>query len=217
VSERRRPNSQGNQEARPSRETVRLEKILSGGQTGVDRAALDVAMALNIPCSGWCPRGRRAEDGRIPDRYPLQETARPSYSSRTIQNVIDSDGTLILALGRLTGGTLLTKNTAHSRRKSWLFVDLHGSPDVTVVQNWLGENEIRVLNVAGPRASQAPGIYSLATSFLLRLLSHSLRPPSCSTDSAPGRTRHAKGEASRQTPRSPHSTKKSKASLRRAR
>ena len=81
-------------------------------------------MALNIPCGGWCPRGRRAEDGRIPERYPLQETASPSYSSRTIQNVTDSDGTLILTFGRTTGGTLLTKNAAQRRQKPCLVVDL---------------------------------------------------------------------------------------------
>jgi len=176
--------------------TVWIEKLLSGGQTGVDRAALDVALALNIPCGGWCPRGRRAEDGRIPDRYPLQETVSSSYSGRTVQNVIDSDGTLILALGRLSGGTLLTKNTAQNRRKPWLFVDLHSSPDVTVVQDWLEANAVRVLNVAGPRASQAPRIYSLATRLLLRLLPNCMKPR-FSTDSTPSRPRQGNGEASR--------------------
>ncbi len=151
--------------------SVRLQKIISGGQTGVDRAALDVAMALNIPCGGWCPRGRRAEDGRIPERYPLLETARPSYSSRTVQNVTDSDGTLILTFGRTTGGTLLTKNAAQRRQKPCLVVDLEETPAVAVVHDWLQTKTIRVLNVAGPRASQAPEAYRSAASFLLRLLS----------------------------------------------
>jgi Circularly permutated YpsA SLOG family len=150
---------------------VRLQKVISGGQTGVDRAALDVAMALNLPCGGWCPRDRRAEDGRIPDRYPLEESDSSSYSARTIQNVIDSDGTLILALGDLRGGTLLTRNAALKRRKRCLIVDLKQTPDVAVVTAWLQEASIRILNIAGPRASQAPEAYALAAGFLLKLLS----------------------------------------------
>lgn len=130
--------------------TFRVAKIVSGGQTGVDRASLDVAMALQIPCGGWCPRGQRAEDGRIHERYPLEETDSRSYASRTIQNVIDSDGTLILAFGRVTGGTLLTKNVAEQRRKACLVVDLTEPHEVAAVQDWLREHEIRVLNVAGP-------------------------------------------------------------------
>ena len=150
--------------------TFRVAKIVSGGQTGVDRASLDVAMALQIPCGGWCPRGRRAEDGRIHERYPLEETDSRSYASRTIQNVIDSDGTLILAFGRVTGGTLLTKNVAEQRRKACLVVDLTEPHEVAAVQDWLREHEIRVLNVAGPRASQAPDAYRLATGILVKLL-----------------------------------------------
>ena len=150
--------------------TVRVEKIVSGGQTGVDRAALDVAMALQIPCGGWCPRGRRAEDGRIHERYPLKETDSRSYSSRTIQNVVHSDGTLILAFGRVTGGTLLTKNAALQRRKPCLVVDLTNPLEIGDVKDWLREYEIRVLNVAGPRASQAPNAYRLATTVLVKLL-----------------------------------------------
>jgi hypothetical protein len=151
--------------------STRLQKIVSGGQTGVDRAALDVAIALNIACGGWCPRGRRAEDGRIPDRYPLQEMASPSYSSRTIENVSDSDGTLILTVGTIAGGTLLTKNVAQTRQKPFLVVDLKKPPDVAVLHDWLQKNTIHVLNVAGPRASQMPEAYRLAASFLLRVLS----------------------------------------------
>jgi predicted Rossmann fold nucleotide-binding protein DprA/Smf involved in DNA uptake len=89
-----------------------VRKIVSGGQTGVDRAALDIALALGIPCGGWCPRGRGAEDGVIPARYPLQETCSHDYAERTRRNVIDSDGTLILAIGALHGGTLLTAQLA---------------------------------------------------------------------------------------------------------
>ncbi len=149
--------------------------IISGGQTGVDRAALDIALALKIPCGGWCPRGRRAEDGRIPDRYPLKESSSRSYASRTIQNVIDSDGTLILTFGTPTGGTLLTKNAAQRRHKPFLVIDLGQSSDVELVQDWLSTNEIDVLNVAGPRASQFPSAYETSKRFLRRILSSRTR------------------------------------------
>jgi hypothetical protein len=88
-------------------------KIISGGQTGVDRAALDAALALNIPCGGWCPKGRKAEDGPIPERYPLQETSSADYRVRTEKNVTDSDGTLILTRGPVTGGTAYTVIVSH--------------------------------------------------------------------------------------------------------
>jgi len=144
---------------------------MSGGQTGVDRAALDVALALGLPCGGWCPRGRRAENGRIPDSYPLREIEETSYSARTIRNVADADGTLILAFGPLTGGTLLTKNTAQKLAKPRLVVDLETIHDTQTTQAWLEAENIRVLNVAGPRASQQPRAYELATQFLMRLFS----------------------------------------------
>src|SRR5437660_8666127 len=97
-------------------------KLISGGQTGVDRAALDVALELGLPCGGWCPRGRKAEDGVIPDRYPLAETPSPSYRQRTRWNVRDSDGTLILVRGRPTGGTALTLASARRLGKPVLVV-----------------------------------------------------------------------------------------------
>jgi hypothetical protein len=149
---------------------------VSGGQTGVDRAALDVAISLGIPCGGWCPRGRRAEDGRISERYPMRETADTSYSSRTVQNVADSEGTLILTSGRLSGGTLLTRNTAARLQKPHLVVDPADLKQVESVHDWIAENQIRVLNVAGPRASQMPRAYELTTAFLLRLVASSTRP-----------------------------------------
>lgn len=98
----------------PAEAPVRPAKLLSGGQTGVDRAALDAALALGIPCGGWCPQGRRAEDGQIPARYPLTETGSPGYRERTYLNVRDSDGTLILARGALSGGTTLTRRVARA-------------------------------------------------------------------------------------------------------
>src|SRR5437870_10377236 len=94
-----------------------LTKIISGGQTGVDRAALDVALELGLPCGGWCPRGRRAEDGPIPERYPLQEMKSPAYPPRTARNVRDSDGTVILTRGQPDRGTALTIELAERYRK----------------------------------------------------------------------------------------------------
>ena len=105
-----------------------LEKIVSGGQTGVDRAALDAALALGIPCAGWCPRGRRAEDGEIPRRYPLRETPLPNYEQRTEWNVRDSDATLVLVRGRPAGGTRLAIDATEAHGKPCRVVVL-GDPD----------------------------------------------------------------------------------------
>lgn len=137
---------------------ILVAKIVSGGQTGVDRAALDVARSLEIPHGGWCPRGRLAEDGTIPPQYELVETRSPQYRVRTEQNVIDSDGTLIFFRGQLQGGTQLTRHFADKHGKPVLLVDTRQPADLTAVREWLAANRIRVLNVAGPRESSAPGI-----------------------------------------------------------
>ncbi len=150
-----------------------IECIVSGGQTGVDRAALDVALDLGIPCSGWCPRGRKAEDGRIPRRYPLRQTPSARYAQRTRWNVRDSDGTLILAPGELTGGTALTFKAAQSLGRPVFVVDLSRSRAVVPVRKWIRNNDIRALNVAGPRESTSPGMYAAAIRFLTRLHSRS--------------------------------------------
>ncbi|MFP4500089.1 MAG: putative molybdenum carrier protein [Candidatus Hydrogenedentota bacterium] len=142
------------------------KKIVSGGQTGVDRAALDVAMRLGIPCGGWCPKGRFAEDGRIPPTYPLIETPAREYAERTCWNVRDSDGTLILTFGEPAGGTALTRVFALQEHKPHLVIDLETKPTVTGAHRWINNHNIAVLNVAGPRASTVPGIYPLATQFL---------------------------------------------------
>src|SRR5262245_13758620 len=147
-----------------------ISKIVSGGQTGVDRAALDVALELGIPCGGWCPRGRRAEDGAIPERYPLQETPWDGYPQRTDWNVRDADATLVLTLGEPDRGTALTIRLARERGKPCLVVDLGGGGDVEKARAWLEGNGVGVLNVAGPRESSADGIHERAAEFLRRLL-----------------------------------------------
>ncbi len=136
-----------------------LEKIISGGQTGVDRAALDAALDLGFPCGGWCPQGRLAEDGAIPDKYPLVETASPSYPVRTQRNVLESDGTLIITRGEPSGGTALTVEITRKLARPCLVLDLREQLGVKPVREWLREHRIHVLNVAGPRESQPPGIY----------------------------------------------------------
>jgi hypothetical protein len=155
-----------------------VDTIVSGGQTGVDRAALDVALEQGIPCGGWCPPGRAAEDGSIPGRYPLTETpegAGPEApgvpnSQRTAWNVRDSDGTLVLTRGELDGGTALTIRLAGQHGKPCLVVDLAGQPRAADVRNWVQAQGIRVLNVAGPRERSSPGIYHEAARFLRELL-----------------------------------------------
>lgn len=147
-----------------------VAKIVSGGQTGVDRAALDVALELGLPCGGWCPLGRRAEDGPIAAEYPLRETPKEKYRQRTRWNVRDSDGTLILAVGELQGGTELTRKLAEQMQKPRQIVDLGATADVAAVADWISEHRIQVLNVAGPRESTQPGIYRQAAEFLRSLL-----------------------------------------------
>lgn len=137
-----------------------ITKIVSGGQTGVDRAALDVALELGITCGGWCPQGRRAEDGEIPECYPLEETPWDGYPQRTEWNVRDSDGTLILTIGEPDRGTALTQRLAHKRKKPCLVVDPSDLKKITAIHQWIEQNEIKTMNVAGPRESGSPGIHA---------------------------------------------------------
>ena len=149
---------------------MHLQKIVSGGQTGVDRAALDAAMAYDVSVGGWCPDGRRAEDGPIPDRYPLQETPSEAYEQRTAWNVRDSDGTLIITDGTLDGGTALTMTEARRQGRAVLHVRTTDPVPVEMIRAWGEEHDVRVLNVAGPRASEVQGIYEDARALLEALL-----------------------------------------------
>lgn len=153
--------------------TLGLEKIVSGGQTGVDRAALDVAIALGIPHGGWCPKGRLAEDGTIDAHYQLVEHASPDYAARTRQNVIDSDATLILYRQRMTGGTALTNRIAHELGIPMLRVRLDVKANYDRVASWIAQHSIKVLNVAGPRGSSHPELYGDACDFLTKLFQSS--------------------------------------------
>ncbi len=145
--------------------------IVSGGQTGVDRAALDAAIALGLQHRGWCPRGRLAEDGIIPPHYLLRETEQPNYTERTRRNATESDATLILLHGELEGGTLFTWRFCTRVKKSVLVVRLtHPGPDLRVLE-WLDKLRVETLNIAGPRASKQPAVYAAALRYLMRILS----------------------------------------------
>jgi hypothetical protein len=136
-------------------------KIISGGQTGVDRAALDFAIQHGFEHGGWCPRGRLAEDGIIPTIYRLRETDSAEYEERTQKNVLDSDATLIVARGReLSGGTAFTKTCAEQHDRPLLVAcEEDGvSQSAAALSKFLKQNKVRTLNVAGPRESQAPGL-----------------------------------------------------------
>lgn len=134
---------------------------------------MDVARELGIASSGWCPQGRKAEDGRLADYYPLKETSTGQYSQRTEWNVRDSDGTLVLTRGPATEGTAFTITTARRLGKPCLVLDLsHQEATTAAVLSWSQEHDIRILNIAGPRESKCPGIYTQAKEFLRQLFSH---------------------------------------------
>ena len=151
-----------------------LKKIISGGQTGVDRAALDVAIRMGIPHGGWIPKGRLAEDGALPPHYHLQEMPEESYEARTEKNVQDSDGTLIISRGSPSGGTDYTRRMALKHGKQMLHIDLalgqRPSDAGSLIASWIEMNRIETLNVAGPRASHDPAIYTDAVNILAHML-----------------------------------------------
>jgi Circularly permutated YpsA SLOG family len=134
------------------------QKLISGGQTGVDRGILDAALACGFPCGGWCPSGRMAEDGIISDKYPLTELKDGSYADRTIRNVAESEGTLIITGPEPEGGTLLTITVAEELKKPLLIIrplfEEEYPETVQMIINWINEYHIGVLNCAGPRASE---------------------------------------------------------------
>ena len=152
-----------------------LKKIISGGQTGVDRAALDAAVRVGIAHGGWIPKGRRTEDGSLPPNYQLQEMPTEEYDARTEKNVLDSDGTLIISRGSPTGGTDYTRKMALKHGKQLLHIDLllgqRPSDAGSLVASWIEMSHIEILNVAGPRASHDPAIYL----DVVNILTHALQ------------------------------------------
>jgi hypothetical protein len=140
-------------------------KIISGGQTGVDRAALDVALEHGINVGGWCPAGRLDEFGRIPDRYPVEELEDGGFIERTLQNVKDSDGTVIIYPERLSGGTEQTLHLCVEQRRPHELIDASNvstEKAAQLIADFVRENKIDILNVAGPRASEWPKGYDYA-------------------------------------------------------
>ena len=138
-------------------------KIVSGGQTGADRAALDAALQTGTECGGWCPEGRLAEDGTILPRYPLSELKGAGYKERTLQNVIDSDGTVIIYFDTLSGGTEQTLLFCLNQKKPYLLIDATElSPELAVerIHKFVAGNSIATLNIAGPRASDEALAYA---------------------------------------------------------
>src|SRR5512147_444660 len=153
-----------------------LERIISGGQTGADRGGLDAAIAFGIPHGGWCPKGRRAEDGTVRQMYALRPTASEAYEVRTRRNVLAADGTVLFTRGAPTGGSRLTAAFAHEHGKPLLHFDLREVETQPVearhrFRSWLAAQRIRTLNVAGSRESLAPGIHAAVARFLIRALS----------------------------------------------
>lgn len=158
-------------------------QIISGGQTGVDRAALDAALSIGVPCGGWCPAGRRAEDGVIPLRYPLTELAGGGYDERTHRNIEDSDATLVVTFGRASGGTARTIEFCRQLARPHLIVDAAIVPLEEAVRRtvqFVTAGSPRRLNVAGPRASGEPRAYAYAYALVRDLLLQ------CAQSSTPG-------------------------------
>ena len=143
-------------------------KIISGGQTGVDRAALDAAMKHGVDCGGWCPAGRLDEFGRIPDRYPIKELERSDeegFADRTLANVKDSEGTVVIYLDELCGGTEFTVECCiKQERPHQLIIAGKVFPEnaAQLIVDFVREHKIDILNVAGPRQSEWPGGYDYA-------------------------------------------------------
>jgi hypothetical protein len=142
-------------------------KIISGGQTGADRAGLDWAIKNGISHGGWCPKGRKAEDGPIDAKYQLQEAPSANYLQRTEWNVRDSDGTVIFSLAEhLTGGSLKTLELAKKHRKPYLHLSASKANAASELKIWMQQNNIRVLNVAGSRTSKEPEVGQFAAQVL---------------------------------------------------
>ncbi len=152
---------------------IMITKIMSGGQPGTDQAALDFAIAHGIPHGGWIPKGRKTEDGVLPDKYHLKEMPTASYPKRAEKNILDSDGTIIFSRGNLTGGSSLIRKLAKQHGRPWAHLDLDQMNEwiaADILTGWIDRHDIQVLNVAGPRASKDPGIHDIVMDILEALM-----------------------------------------------
>jgi len=149
-----------------------IEKIISGGQTGADIAGVDAAIFCNFPYGGWVPKGRKTENGPVPETYTyFQVMSKGGYPMRTEQNIKDADGTLIFTYGKLSGGSSLTKGLAVKNKKPWLHIDLDTVKNPAAkINDWVIEWDIKILNVAGKSASKAPAIYNRVKEIITQLL-----------------------------------------------
>ena len=150
-----------------------LIRIISGGQTGVDRAALDASLDCNFACGGWCPEGRLAEDGVIHEKYPLIEIPGRGYNDRTLKNVLNSDATLVICIGKITGGTKLTVKYLKDHKKPLLLVnaELINIDDALLnLIDFINFNKVEILNVAGPRISSHQDAYNYTYKLLKKFL-----------------------------------------------
>jgi hypothetical protein len=153
--------------------TVKALKIISGGQTGVDRAALDVALRHGIECGGWCPVGRLHEFGKIPDHYPIQELQGGGYTERTLQNVKDSDGTVLVYCDHLGGGTAQTVCFCLELKRPHELIDaskISTEGAAKLIRDFVDKNKINILYVAGPRQSDWSEGYAYASRSLSAFL-----------------------------------------------
>jgi hypothetical protein len=151
-------------------------KIVSGGQTGADRAALDAALDAGVPCGGWCPADRSAEDGVIPPRYPVMPLPAAGNDERTRRNVLDSDGTVIISFGPLTGGSETTRLACIEFRKPHVVIDAkaakpHAAAEAIVA--FIERYDVHVLNIAGPQTSEQPDIGQYVYQTVRRVLASS--------------------------------------------
>ena len=148
-------------------------KFICGGQTGVDRAVLDACLENNFPCGGWCPKGRLAEDGPIPEKYPLTETDSTDYAVRTEKNVLAADATVILFDGEMRGGTLLSREIADKVSQKTLLISLSKTDAATAVKEmreFILQNNFEIINFSGPRESESKQIYKKVLEILTQLI-----------------------------------------------
>ena len=144
------------------REKIMIKKIISGGRIGADQAALDVAMKMGIPHGGWIQKGRKTQRGILPEKYQLKEMPVAGFKERIEQNIMDSDGTVIISHGNLTGGSDYGQEMAKKHNRPCLHIDLNETPlsiASSKINTWIIENNIEVLNVSGSRTSEDPKIY----------------------------------------------------------